>query len=305
MDLRRIDLNLLVVLDTILAEQHITRAAARLDMSQPAVSNAVNRLRRMLDDPLLVRTGRTLQTTPYADALRPKVRSILADIEQTLTTRPTFEPASDARTFSIAATDYITVILLRHLVGMLAKQAPNIRLVVGPVHEDYTSQLRQDRVDLLFLPQEIATSIGHFPGESIFVDHFVLAMCREHPARGTSDPLSLLADEPYLAWRAHGPNSFVDQHLDRLGIARREEMATESLMTAPFLLRGTRLVTMLHARLARELSESAGIAFIPLPLDLPTITQRMYWHSRRTDDVGHQWVRRTVREVAHELRGED
>lgn len=300
MNLRTVDLNLLVVLDEVLREGHVTRAAAALSMSQPAVSSAINRLRRLLGDPLLVRTGRTLQPTPFAESLKPKVRSILAEIEQTLTARPTFDPATDERTFRLAATDYLAMVLLRRVVESLTTQAPRLRIVVSPVSQDYGTQLREDTQDLLFLPAEIATELSGFPGKSLFLDRFVLAMWNEHPRRD-DDPNRLISEEPYLSWRAHGPSS-PDRQLERLGVAVRTEMSTESLMSAPFLLRGTRLVTVIHERLAEALSEAADLTTRPLALDIPPVTQRMFWHSRRTDDLGHEWLRRTVLDVAELMR---
>lgn len=299
MDLRRIDLNLLVILDAVLREGHVTRAAQQLSMSQPAVSGAINRLRRLLEDPLLVRTGRTLQCTPFAESLRPKIGSILADIDHALTARPAFDPNEDVRTFSISATDYVTVILLRSVVESLTQHAPKVRIVAGPVHQDYASQLREDKTDLLFLPAEVATSLAGYPGESLFSDRFVLAMCKHHP-RVDADPLSLLTEEPYLSWRAHGP-SFADRHLRRLEVPLRVEMSTESLMTAPFLLQGTRLVTVIHARLAHVLQKTAGLAIRELPLDVPPVTQRMFWHTRRTADSSHQWLRQKVRDATERM----
>ncbi len=300
MNLRTVDLNLLVVLDEVLRENHVSRAATALSMSQPAVSSAINRLRRILGDPLLVRTGRTLRPTPFAEALKPRIRSILAEIEQTLTARPTFDPATDDRTFRLAATDYLAMVLLRRVVESLTNLAPRVRIVVSPVAQDYGSQLSEDKEDLLFLPAEIATELNSFPGMPLFLDRFVLAMWSGHPRRD-DDPNRLVSEEPYLSWRAHGPSS-PDRHLERLDVPVRTEMSTESLMTAPFLLRGTRLVTVIHERLAAAVADAADIVTRPLSLDIPPITQRMFWHSRRTEDRGHQWLRSTVLSAAEEVQ---
>lgn len=299
MDLRRVDLNLLVILDQVLREGHVTRASVALSMSQPAVSNAVNRLRRLLSDPLLVRTGRSVKLTPFAEALRPKIRAVLTEVEQTLTARPTFDPKQDERTFTLAATDYMTVVLLRSVIESLAVKAPNVRIVVIPVQQDYEAQLREDREDLIFMPVQPAAGLDDINGEHLFFDHFVLALWKQHP-RVDVDPESLLREEPYLAWRSQGPSAFYD-HLRDMKILLRKDVRLESLMTVPFVLSGTRLVTIIHERLVIMLRDATDLVTRPLPTKMPPVSQRMFWHPRRSEDAGHQWLRRTVLQAAAEL----
>lgn len=299
MDLRRVDLNLLVILDQVLREEHVTRASVALSMSQPAVSNAMNRLRQLLGDPLLVRTGRSVQLTPFAQALQPRIRAVLAEIEHTLMARPTFDPTTDHRTFTLAATDYLTVVLLRSVIESLATKAPNVRIVVHPVKENYNAQLQEDQEDLIFLPSQYEVEIEGIPSEHLFFDHFVLALWRDHP-RADADPAILLSDEPYLSWRTLGPSAF-DENLRNLNIPLRKDLTTESLMTVPFLLSGTRLVTVIHERLAVMLGDTTSVITKPLPTEMPLVSQRMFWNPRRSEDAAHRWLRETVLDTAHAI----
>lgn len=301
MDLRQIDLNLLVALDALLRERHVTRAAQRLSVSQPAMSASLARLRRLLDDPLLVRTGRVLQLTSFAETLQGPLRDILARIEQTLTARPGFDPAHDHRTFTIAANDYITLVLLRQLIAQLPALAPNVRLHIEPVLEGYDDEVRQGAIDVMILPREVAANVADLASEELFDDRFVCAMCVDHPDRLTELDVETFQRLPYLACRANGLRSTVDRELDELGIGRNVEMTTESFVIAPLLLRGTRLIAMIHERLGRQLVSVAHIRMLDPPVAITPITQCMFWHPRRTDDPGLQWLRTRLSAIAGTL----
>src|SRR5882724_1587723 len=147
-NLAQIDLNLLVALDALLSEESVTRAGERLSLSQPAVSGSLARLRKMLGDDLLVRTGRTMTLTRFAETLREPVRDILRHIEQALVARPAFDPAADSRPFTVYASDYTTMVLIRPLLEALASEAPEVSIYVIPHFESLTSHLVRDGVDL-------------------------------------------------------------------------------------------------------------------------------------------------------------
>lgn len=299
MDLRRIDLNLLVALDALLTERHVTRAAQRLSVSQPTMSASLARLRKLLGDPLLIRTGNVLQLTPYAESLQVPIGQILARIDETLTARPEFDPATDVRTFEVVCTDYIALLLIRPLVERLVDEAPAVRLRVKPVPESYADELRRDQMDLLVLPEEIAgTHVADAEREVLFDDRYVCAACQHHPDLAEGISVEHLQRLPYLAWRAHGVESFVDRQLDELGITRRVEVTTENFVIAPFLLRGTHLYTMIQQHLGEAVAEAAGIQLLEPPLELAGLTQTMYWHPRRTDDPAHRWFRERLAGVA-------
>jgi Transcriptional regulator len=301
MDLRGVDLNLLVSLDALLRERHVTLAAKRMSVSQPAMSSSLARLRKLLDDPLLVRAGRQLVLTSFAEGLREPLSNILENIDLTLTARPHFDPATDERTFTIAASDYITLVLLRKVVSTLSVIASGVRLHVQPVLLDYSAQLRQDTIDLIVLPLEVAEDIGDMSHATLFQDRFVCAAGKDNPAdlsRMTPESFSRL---PHIAYRVNGGPSNVDQQLEELGISRSIEMTTESFLIAPFMLSGTRFVAMVHERLAVEVRDIAGIELFEPPVPLKPITQTLFWHPRRTNDPAHRWLREQIVEAAQRL----
>jgi DNA-binding transcriptional LysR family regulator len=301
-NLHGIDLNLLVALDALLAERNVTRAGHRLSLSQPAMSAALARLRRLLDDPLLVRSGRVLQPTPFAESLADPVRDILSRVEHALAHRLRFDPATDTRTFSVVASDYATVILLRPLFEHLAELAPKVRVAVAPFGPDFEDDLRRDQADLLVVPQEVAgDKLADFPSMTLFTDRFVCAVWRDHPDIGRAITLEQLSELPYLTYGAGTLSSFVDVQLDDLGITRQVEVTTQSFVIAPFLLRRTRFFAMVQERLAREVAEAADIRLLEPPVDLMPITEVMFWHPRHTSDPGHQWLRLQLASLAARL----
>jgi DNA-binding transcriptional LysR family regulator len=301
-NLHGVDLNLLVALDALLAERNVTRAGHRLSLSQPAMSAALSRLRRLLDDPLLVRSGRVLQPTPFAESLADPVRDILSRVELALAHRLRFDPATDTRTFSVVASDYATVILLRPLFESLADQAPNVRVAVAPFSPDFAEDLRQDQADVLIVPKEVAgDKLADFPSVTLFTDRFICAVWRDHPHIGRTITLEQLSEVPYLTYGAGTLSSFVDVQLDDLGITRQVEVTTQSFVIAPFLLRRTRFFAMVQERLAREVAEAAEIRLLEPPVDLMPITEVMFWHPRHTSDPGHQWLRVQLASLAARL----
>lgn len=301
MDLRRVDLNLLVSLDALLRERHVTRAAKRMSVSQPAMSASLARLRELLDDPLLIRAGREMVLTPFGEGLREPLSSILEDIDLTLTARPHFDPLIDQRTFTIAASDYITLVLLRHVVVELSRVASGVRLHVQPVLSNYADQLRQDTIDLIILPQEVVEDMDDMSSVTLFHDRFVCAAGVDHPRDLTGMSVELFSELPYIAYRVYGEPSNIDKQLDDLGISRRVEMTTESFLIAPFMLSGTSLIAMLHETLANEVKRIANIRLYEPPVTVQPITQKLFWHPRRTKDPAHRWLREQILAVAREV----
>ncbi len=303
MDLRRVDLNLLVVLGAVLAERNLTRAGQRLSLSQPAMSAALARLRRLLGDPLLVRNGRNFVLTPYAETLAGPVDDILASIERTLAERPSFDPATDARTFTLAASDYATVVLLRPLLAHVQAHAPRIRLHIQAMTSGFALQLGREEIDLLVIPREATggSPVASYPCQPLFTDRFVIAAAAGHPQIKQAVTASQLATLPYVAYRAGNLPSLPDRKLRTLGIIPAVEVSTESWAIHPWLLKDTRLISVLPERLARMAAKAAGIRIHQPPLPLDPITEAMYWHPRRTNDPAHAWLRSQLAKLAASL----
>jgi DNA-binding transcriptional LysR family regulator len=300
--LSRIDLNLLVALDALLAERSVTLAARRLSIGQPAMSAALGRLRRLFDDPLLVRQGAGLASTPLADSLVNPVRECLASIESIVSVRAAFQPDRDERRFTVVGSDYVLFVLMRSLFAELAVEAPGVRIHLVPAHLHQLEELRAGRADLLILPTEIAAGIGaRFPHQPLFTDRHVCAVGADNPDVGETISVQQFSTMPYLAYQAGAPYSLVESQLDILEIPRRTEVTTETFVLAPFMLAGTRLITLLYERLGRQVATQAGIRLLESPIELPPITEAMYWDPRNTEDAGHRWLRERIRAHARRI----
>jgi DNA-binding transcriptional LysR family regulator len=304
MKLGQMDLNLLVVLDALLREKNVTRAAERLHMSQPAISTALARLRKTLDDPLLVKSGRYLQLTTRAESLIEPVRGVLATIEQTIVRPTSFDPVSDARAFSLVASDYVGVVLLRPLLGRIGDLAPHLRLDLAPVGDDFAAALRRDEIDLAVLPDVLLDEQTRAVCSTtpVIEDRLVGAAWTGHPA-ATAGVLSaeVLSSFPYLMYSVNGARGFWEDGLDEQSVDRAVEATAGTFTTMPLMLAGTRLITIVPERLARRVARAAEITLLEPEIVLPPMHQSAVWHSRRDTDPGHQWLRGRLTEVAAEL----
>jgi DNA-binding transcriptional LysR family regulator len=301
MGLNSVDLNLLLALDALLSERNVTRAAQRLSLGQPAMSAALGRLRKHFDDPLLVREGKALVPTPAAAALAPLVREAVTAAEAVFGRPRGFDPTVDRRSFTIMASDYVTLILLRRLVSRLAEETPLQQVRVVPVQHDFAEHLRKGHADLLVLPTELAGSGFAFPHRHLFNDRFVLVADADNDAVGTAVTAEEFADLPYVAHSGGPMPSIADSQLEALGIPRRMEMSTESFVIAPFLITGTPFVALVHERLARQVADQTHLKVLEAPVPLRPISEAMFWNPRQTADPAHTWLRDLIAEHAREL----
>ena len=175
MNLRSVDLNLLVVLDALLAECNVSRAGQRIGLSQPATSAALGRLRQIFGDPLLVRAGRGLVRTRVADDLVIPLRETLGQVERLIVERPEFDPGTADRTFTISASDYATLVLLAPFVRALAAEAPGITVDLLPRFRDVNDLLTSDRADIVIEPRELIGA-SRFPSRPLYSDRWLCAV---------------------------------------------------------------------------------------------------------------------------------
>jgi DNA-binding transcriptional LysR family regulator len=299
--LAQVDLNLLVALDALLDEQSVTRAAERLALSQPAMSGTLARLRTLFDDELLVRSGRAMGRTPFAEDLRTPLREALAQVERTVFARPHFDPAVDERTFTVFATDYLALVLIRPLLEALTAEAPRVRVRVDAAGLSApAARLRRGEADVAFLPENLE-GLEELESQRLFEDRFVAAVGREHPGVGARLTLDDLTTLPALAFRQGELRSNAEVHLQALGLRRTPDATVESFVLGAFLLRGTRLLAFLQERLVRELGDAAGIRALEPPVELPPLVEAMWWHPRATGDPAHSWLRERIGRLAREV----
>lgn len=289
-NLRAVDLNLLVVLDALLHERHLTRAAARLPMSQPAVSHALARLRTLLGDPLFHRTRGGLRPTPHALALEAPLRDVLAQVRRLLA-GAVFEPAASRRTFRLAMSDYGASVVLPPLVRRLRAEAPGIDLEIS-----YTSRggmiagVADGQLDLALAvfgetPADIRRAV-------LFQEPFVCVM----DAASSAGPLTL---DDYLA-RPHvlvaasqdQRSGEVDAALARLGRARRVALRLPHWTAAPAVVAGTDLVLTVAQRTV--MPTPPGLAVQPVPFPIDPLGFEMIWHERTDGDAGLRWLRESL-----------
>lgn len=301
-DLRAIDLNLLVDLDALLTTRSVTGAARRLNLSQSAMSGSLARLRKLFDDPLLVRNGRTLIPTARADNLAAPVRAILDDVQGVLTAPEVFTPSTSHRTFAISASDYATAVLLAPMLRILSTEAPHIRINVRPRTDDVFTLLRDDRVDLALEPRELMGR-ARVPSKVLFGDRWrcLIDASRHHDPSQPMDLQEFLA-RPHVLYSI-GPDmqlNLADRHLSEQGLDVRVEVTIESFLLVPFLVRGTDLVSLVLERSAR-LHSLEGLILVEPPVAVPDIHESMYWNPRHTNDPAHKWLRTKLVAAALEL----
>jgi DNA-binding transcriptional LysR family regulator len=295
MDIRAIDLNLLPVLDALLRHRSVTLAARELDMSQSALSAALARLRKLLDDELFVRTGRGLRPTARAAALAEPVAAILGQVRDRVLRTGAFEPASAQRNFQLLLSDVGAYVLLPRIVRAVRWQAPGVSLTLHPLGgTDIADELAEGRIDL---------AIGHYPGlpdtlfqRRLFDRHFVGLVRREHPlAQSPRLTLRRFAATPQLVVRlTSGIQQHVDDALSRQGLSRSDTLELPSYLMVPPLLEATDYLAVVPGQLADAFVVDGRLAVIGLPLQLPDSTIRMHWHRRFHEDPGNSWLRSVV-----------
>ncbi|MFJ4373582.1 LysR family transcriptional regulator [Pseudomonas japonica] len=290
-DLRRIDLNLLLTLHALLAEQHVSRAALRLHRSQPAVSHALAQLREIFADPLLVRRGGRLQPTARAQALGQPLQEALQQLDALLSS-PGFEPARARRSFRLAMSDYGARVVLPPLMRSLREEAPGIDLVVTQgSREAMLGQLMDGEVDL---------ALGVFPdlaaplcAETLFEETFACLADRETlPARGGLDLAEWLARPHVLVAVRPGADNEIDLALTALGVQRRVALALPHWTAATEVIAGTDLLlTVARRSLSRP---PRGLRCFAPPLPIRAFAFQQAWHVRREGDAAHRWLRGQV-----------
>jgi DNA-binding transcriptional LysR family regulator len=294
MHLAGVDLNLLVALDALLAERSVTHAAARVGITQPAMSHALARLRDLCGDPLLVRTPRGMLPTPRAEALATPIRRALADIEGALQADARFDPHAAQRTFTLATTDYGELVVLPPLLAHLSREAPGVDLRVGPVPDDLSGALERGDVDLAiaFIRRDASAAIRT---RKLVDDRFVCVMRKGHPA--TKRPLTL---ERFVALR-HAmvaprgrAGGVVDDALAARGLTRHVVLALPHFLATALVVARSDLVATLAERIARLFAVSHGLAIVKPPLELRGFSIHACWHERRNADPALAWLRNAV-----------
>lgn len=298
-DLRAIDLNLLLVLDVLLEERSVTRAAARLHLTQSTVSGMLARLRETLDDPLFVRTRHGIVPTRRAEAMAGPLRAWLLEA-RALVTPEAFDPARWHGTLSLGATDYTQHVLLPPLLRVLREQAPRLRVAVHAlVFAKAGERLASGAFDLMVTVAGWAPA--RLPSRPLCEERYVLAMSARHPLarRGRVTVAQFCAYDHVLVSPSGGAFAGpVDDALARHGRQRRVQLSVPSFALVPDLLAGSDLLSVLPERLV---AGRRDIHTTRPPLGAIAVEMVAVWHPRLSEDPAHRWLRETLARAAQEL----
>ncbi len=304
MRFKKLDLNLLVALDALLQERNISRAAERVNLSQPAMSNALSRLREYFGDELLIQVGRQMMLTPRAESLQQPVREILLRVESDVVAPAVFDPATSIRSFSMLVSDFTTTVFMPPLLRALYAAAPFVQIHLEPQARMPHELLEEGEADFLIIPMQYVSSLH--PCVPLFEDDYVVVSWADHPTIRDS-----LSREQYLQ-AGHVVSSFGSGgsrnlpvlegwFLEREGIARKIEVTASTMAALPSLVVGTARLATVHRRIALHAQQHLPIRIWPSPMKIPKLVQMLQWNKVREADPGLRWIRDLCLEVGSKI----
>lgn len=294
MHISRVDLNLFTVFEAIYTEGSVTRASQKLNLTQPAISHALGRLRQMFNDPLFVRQGHTMVSTPLARSMIEQIRNSLRGLELTLNGQDTFEPATNTKRFNIALRDVLEATVLPPLMQRVRQAAPLVGIAAIHVdRRDLQSEMAAGTLDgaidvLLPLPNDIMRT-------RIYQDSTVVVARKGHPdIDGALDTATYLKQDHVLASSRRRGISVEDFELSRFGLERRIRLRCQHYFAACRVVSQTDLVLTMPGRYAHIANQQFGNQILPFPLDIPSFDVFLYWHANVDNDPANKWFREQV-----------
>lgn len=297
-DLRTLDLNLLKTLDALLDERSVTRAAARLALTQPAVSGMLNRLRDNFNDPLFIRAPHGIVPTARAEELAAPVKRILADIDVLL--QPvTFDPLTARLTFTLAATDYALRAVVVPFIAALKVQAPGIRVRVVPVESDrLAARLEQGKIDLALLTPH--TTPDELHSRALYDERYVCMMRADHPDAGK--PLSLdrfcALEHVLVSYEGESFRGVTDDALEKVARMRHVGLSVSNFLVLPDVLAISDMIAVVPSRIA---DNQTGMFVCETPVPVPGFTKSMAWHGRSHRNPAQRWLRGLLLETSQRV----
>jgi DNA-binding transcriptional LysR family regulator len=299
-DIRRIDLNLLVALHALLAERSVTGAARRLALTQPTVSGMLARLRRMLGDPLFVRTQRGILPTPRAQALAPALDRLLAEAGN-LVAGEAFDAGTTQLTFTVSANDYIQSALLVRFIRRLREHAPRARLAVRPAEgRSLPAMLADGQLDIGITTSPEIPSLD-LPSRLLYEERYVCAVRKLHPLRGRSITLDQFCQFSHVLV-SPTEGGFVgptDRALAERGRQRRVALSVPGFLILPEILQTEDLIAVVPERVLD--GHRSGLRTFAPPLPIPGFSVLALWHPRMQHDAAHRWLRELLAATAAPL----
>lgn len=298
MNLSRINLNLLVLLDVLLKEKHVTKTSEKLHVTQSTVSAALNQLREIFDDQLLVREKNQMVLTPKALRLAPKVHAALEQLQNNIFNEKDFDPTTAKMTFTLAMNDYLECLLLPELNVFLSKNAPGIKCVIK--HADILNDrlfAEPNPVDLGF--GVLSADIHYLNHEKLFEERFVCAGNAGHPL--LKKPLKLTqylqAEHLSLNDPEYQQLDLTDYALKELGKERNIILNVTHVSTALYLLMSSGLLATVPLTLVLKAKTLLNLAYQELPFSIPNIITHQVWHSQYDQDKAHLWLRNIIKGI--------
>ena len=314
MNLNRIDLNLLVYLDALLRERNVTQAANQLNLSQPAMSNGLRRLRELFDDPLLVRTSEGMTPTERALELEPIVRDVLSNIDRAVQPRSEFDPASAHRVFRIMASDYAESTLLPEVLGKLRNLAPGLTLDIMTPSDVSFLDVEQGQVDLE-LPR-FDSMPQSFHQIHLWNDSFSCVLSPENPVLEDFTLENYLkANHIWVSKTGMGIGvgvdpgdvqrlGWVDVALNKLGKKRQIRVFTRHYQAAMILAEQNDLIVTLPTRAAQLKRNNPRVVLREPPLEIPPLELKMAWSPLLQHNPANKWLRKLIADTAREMDGQ-
>ncbi|MFZ5556340.1 MAG: LysR family transcriptional regulator [Pseudomonadota bacterium] len=298
---RNLDLNLLAVFDAIFAEGNLTRASRRLAMSQPAVSNALSRLRVALNDPLFTRTAQGMTPTAKARLMAAPVRQALDLIQNAVRGNTEFDYRLSDRKFTVAVEDYGEAVIMPRFMDWLSQAAPRLKLDIQPLGGNLLNEaLKQGEVDLAITYFRIKDR--EFQNQLLMEEALVSMVRQDHPSVGDVLTLEQYVDLPHviLAPRtAEGP--VIDRALKKMGLTRRIALQVPHFLSMPLIVKGTDFVCTLPRRMAAVYAENFRLKILKTPVECPAIPIFLVWHQALEADPGHAWLRESLADLSRRV----
>lgn len=308
MDLHQIDLNLLVYLDVLLREKNVTRSAAKLGITQPAMSNVLKRLRDLLGDPILVKTSEGMAPTERAVELKPLVRAAVSAAERVVQDRSQFNAEESHKTFRVMASDYAESTLIPRVLAALRDKAPNITLDVLTPSDVSFSNIEQGHVDMAInrfeeLPQS-------FHQKTLWTDSFSCLVNKNHPIlSGFTLSSYLEAQHIWVSKTGFGIGiginpkdiqrlGWVDLALDKIGKKRNIRLFTRHYQVATLIAQQRDLIATLPSRAAESQKDNPNVAILHPPFEIPPLEIKMAWSPLLHHDASHRWLRKLIIDIA-------
>lgn len=312
MDIRKIDLNLLLAFDALMQDGNLTRAGFRIGLSQPSMSHALARLRKISGDPLFVKVPTGMEPTPFAQKISCAVRDGLALLQGALDSGEAFKPATYDRTFQILMSDIGELVYLPRLITKLKIEAPNVNLrVLQLPRESYHDAFVSGEADLAigFLP---ALKAGFFQ-QRLFEDSYICIARTGHPRVGDDLTLEQFTQESHILIEPAGSRyssvslqtsttTYIERYLADKGLSRRIALRVPHFMVVPEIVRQTDLLATVPRSVMAYIRLMPNVKILQLPIVTPHFEIRQFWHQRNHNDVANQWLRRTIADLFINVR---